>query len=168
MLEASLAAGFNSLHPVGVDPDVLCRAVRNAAKGVLDYDPFIVERIKKLLMMNAGDTIIRFGGLTVDPETQEVVRWGRIIQLAPLEFRVLMYLARRQPEPVSSTELLENVWRTSPDTGGTVDQVKGCIKRLRQKIEPNPRHPRYLRSVRGLGYVLSDPLDIVQHRGDTH
>ncbi len=159
MLEAALAAGFIALHPPNVEPNVLCRAVRNAAKGVLDYSPFIVERIKKLLMMNTGEMVINLGGLTVDLETQEVDRWGRVIQLTPLEFRVLVYLAWRQAEPVSSTELLENVWRTSPDMGGTVDQVKSCIKRLRQKIEPNPKHPRYLRSVRGRGYVLSDPMD---------
>ncbi len=164
MLEVALAVGFIALHPPNVEPNVLCRAVQNAANGVLDYAPFIVARIKRLLMMNAGETVICLGGLTVDLETQEVTRWGRIIQLAPLEVRVLVYLARRRPEPVSSTELLENVWRTSPDRGGTVDQVKSCIKRLRQKIEPNPRHTRYLRTVRGRGYVLSDPLESVSNR----
>ncbi len=164
VLEAALAAGFRALHPPNVESNVLCRAVRNAAKGVLDYAPFIVERIKKLLMMNAGETVIRLGGLTIDLETQEVARWGRGIQLAPLEFRVLVYLARKHPEPASSVQLLEAVWRTSIDEGGTVDQVKSCIKRLRQKIEPSPRHTRYLRTVRGRGYVLSDPMDSVQHR----
>lgn len=158
VLEAALAAGFSALHPPDVEPRVLCRAARKAARGVLDYDPLILHSIKELLMMNAGEAIVRFGGLTIDLGTQEVTRLGRIIQLAPLELRVLVYLARRRPEPVSSSELLENVWRTSPDTGGTVDQVKSCIKRLRKKIETNPRHPRYLRSIRGRGYLLCDPL----------
>jgi DNA-binding response OmpR family regulator len=164
VLEAALAAGFSALHPLDVEPNVLCRAARNAAKGGLDYAPFIVERIKKLLMMDAGEMVICLGGLLVDLEKQEVARWGRIIQLAPLEFKVIAYLARRRPEPVSSTELLENIWRTSPDMGGTVDQVKSCIKRLRQKIEPNPRHPRYIHSVRDRGYVLSDPMENTSHK----
>jgi DNA-binding response OmpR family regulator len=163
VLEAALAAGFSALHPPDVQPNVLCRAVRKAMRGVLDFDPFIVERIKQL-MMNSGETGIRFGGLTIDVERQEAALGGRIIQLAPLEFRVLVYLARRWPEPVSSNEFLENVWRTSPDMGGTVDQVKSCIKRLRQKIETNPRLPRYLLSIRGRGYLLYDSLESPPNR----
>jgi DNA-binding winged helix-turn-helix (wHTH) protein len=164
VLEATLAAGFNAIHPPKVEPDVLCRAVRSAAQGLLDYDAFIVERVREIFMANDGERRLRFGGLTIDLEQQQVTRWGKAIQLSELEFKVLAHLAIKQPAAVSSAELLEAVWRTSPDMGGTVDQVKSCIKRLRQKIELDARRPRYIRSVRCRGYVLSDPMDSVQHR----
>jgi DNA-binding NarL/FixJ family response regulator len=67
VLEAALAAGFRALHPTGVDPDVLCNAVRNAAKGAMDYNPELSEKIKRMLMMPAKENKLCIGGLTVDP-----------------------------------------------------------------------------------------------------
>lgn len=67
MLEVALAAGFIALHPTGVDPDVLCNAVRNAAKGAMDYNPELSEKIKRMLMMPAKENELCIGGLTVYP-----------------------------------------------------------------------------------------------------
>ncbi|MGH2592543.1 MAG: winged helix-turn-helix domain-containing protein [Anaerolineae bacterium] len=66
---------------------------------------------------------------------------------------MLAYLARNRDRPVSSAELLEVVWHISIGKGGTIAQVKNCIKRLRQKIEPDVKHPRYVQSRRGWGYI---------------
>ncbi|HET7091435.1 MAG TPA: winged helix-turn-helix domain-containing protein [Anaerolineae bacterium] len=158
ILEMALGAGVFALHPLDVEPDVLRRAVRCAAQGVIDYDPGLAQRAKRRLLKPLGPMQIRVGGLTIDLQTQEVTRWGRPIHLTPLEFRVLAYLARNRGKWVSTTELLGAVWHAPAGKGGTADQVKGCIKRLRRKIELNAKHPRYLRSMRGWGYRLEDPL----------
>jgi DNA-binding response OmpR family regulator len=91
-----------------------------------------------------------------------VTRWNRPIHLTPLEFKVIAYLARQPGRPVSLNELLSMVWLASPERGGTLAQVHNCIKRLRQKIEPDVKHPRYLLSERGWGYWLQDPA-VPQH-----
>jgi DNA-binding response OmpR family regulator len=75
---------------------------------------------------------------------REVTRWGIPIHLTPLEFDVLAHLARKRGRWVSATELLEAVWQTPANKGGTTAQVKNCIKRIRQKIEPDEERPRYL------------------------
>ena len=72
---------------------------------------------------------------------------------------MLLYLARSLGKPVSSVELLEAVWHASTGKGGTTAQVKNCIRRLRRKIEPDVKHPHYLRSTRGWGYILDNPLE---------
>lgn len=70
--------------------------------------------------------------------------------LAPLELRVLCYLAARPGQAVSRAELLAAVWgRAADDNADQVDQV---VCKLRQKLEPDDGPPRYLRTVRGVGY----------------
>jgi DNA-binding response OmpR family regulator len=156
VLRMALGAGVFALHPLDVEPDVLRRAVRCAAQGVVDYDPSLAQRAKRRLLEPLGPMQIRFGGLTIDLQTQEVIRWGRPIHLTPLECQVLAYLGRNRGEWVSTTELLSAVWHAP---AGTAAQVKNCIKRLRRKIEPGVKHPRYIQSRRGWGYILRDPLE---------
>jgi DNA-binding winged helix-turn-helix (wHTH) protein len=158
VLESALGAGVTALHPLDVESDILRRAVCNAARGVVDFDPDLIERARRVLLRPLEETQVRFGGLTIDLQTRQVTRWGVPIHLTPLEFDVLAHLARRRGRPVSAEELLEGVWQTSADKGGTVAQVKNCIKRIRRKIEPDVKHPRCIQSQRGWGYILRDPL----------
>ncbi len=148
-LEAALVAGVTALHPKNVDPDKLIEIVRDATRGIVNYNPSIVRRIKRYLMID-GDAL-RVNGLRISPRKQEVRRFGKLIDLSPLEYRVLEYLAYRQGSEVSTKELLIAVWGASPDAGGTSDQVKSCIKRLRRKIEIDKNKPRYIVSIRGQG-----------------
>jgi DNA-binding winged helix-turn-helix (wHTH) protein len=157
-LEFFLAIGVVGLHPPTAEVDVLRRLVRNASAGIVDYHPFLVERVRALLAGVGGASSVRFGGLVIDLERREVSRWGHSVHLSSLEFDVLAYLARCRGRRVSAAELLERVGYAPLGAGGTLDQVKACVRRLRQKVEPDPRHPRYLRSVRGEGYFLNEPL----------
>ncbi len=157
ILEAVLAGGINGVHRITVEPAVLCRAVRHAARGIMDSDRVLIDRAKRVVLQPLTGTQVRFGGLTIDFRTQQVTRWNKIIHLTPLEFRVMVHLARQPGRPVSLDELLAAVWSASPGQGGTLAQVHNCIKRVRQKIEPDPQHPRYLLSERGWGYYLQDP-----------
>ncbi|MEW6567986.1 MAG: winged helix-turn-helix domain-containing protein [Chloroflexota bacterium] len=156
-LELLLAAGVTCLQPPIFDPDVLRRLVRNPARGTVDHHPRLAERIREYLAGVETPTKLRFSGLWIDLDRGRVSRRGQRVALSPLEFRVLAYLARNRGRVVSTAELLESVWQTSLAAGGTADQVKSCIWRLRRTIEPDPSRPRYLRSVRGEGYSLVDP-----------
>ena len=79
---------------------------------------------------------------------------NRSIRLTKLEFNVLVYLARNRGRVVSASELLQEVWSCCPENGGTRAQVKNCIKRLRGKIEPDPKRPCYVLTAYGHGYFM--------------
>jgi DNA-binding response OmpR family regulator len=157
ILQAVLAAGINGLFRPDCDPAILDLAIRKAAQGLIDFDPSLVKLARTILLEPLTETQIRFGGLTIDLRSREVTRWGQHIHLTPLEFRVLAYLAQQRGHTMCPTELLSAVWLAPPDRGGTLAQVHNCIKRIRQKIEPDFKHPRYLLSERGWGYWLQDP-----------
>ncbi len=79
---------------------------------------------------------------------------GPITQLTPAEFDLLYYLMTHPNRPFSSQELLEEVWSYAP---GTADPslTRWHIKNLRLKIEPDPLHPTFLRTVGRMGYMLA-------------
>ena len=158
-LETAMAVGVAGLHPPDVNFRRLRQSISRILRGEVDFDPRLADRAKEVLMGALDeDTQIRVGGLNIDLNSQTVSRWGEPIRLSPLEFELLAYLARNAGRVISASELLETIWGASARRGGTLDQVKGCVKRLRRKIEPIPHNPRYIRSVRRRGYVLRDFL----------
>ena len=159
VLDLAFAAGVTALHRLDIEVSALGAIVRRAAGGTVDLDPELKQRVASRLLRPLTAAQIRVGGLTIDLHTQDVTRWGVSIQLTPLEFKVLGYLAQRPGRPVSSAELLEHVWRAVVNQGGTMAQVKNCIRRLRRKIEPNVKCPRYIQSLYSWGYVLRNPLE---------
>ncbi len=97
-----------------------------------------------------GSTLFAFGGIQVDFRSAEVRRDGCPLQISAREFRLLAYLIEHRGATLSREELLNQVWgyNAMPSTR-TVDVH---VAWLRQKIEPNPRHPQYLLTIHGLGY----------------
>jgi two-component system, OmpR family, alkaline phosphatase synthesis response regulator PhoP len=92
----------------------------------------------------------RFGDILVDVRKTEVTRAGRVLDLSAREFLLLKYLIEHREATLSREELLNEVWGYhSTPTTRTVDVH---VAWLRQKIEPNPKHPQYLLTVHGLGY----------------
>ena len=65
---------------------------------------------------------------------------------------------RQQPlysrEAVSYDDILQDAFGHFPELGGTLEQVKSCVKRVRQKIETDPHHPQYIITIRRVGYQL--------------
>ncbi|OGO09186.1 MAG: hypothetical protein A2Z66_06360 [Chloroflexi bacterium RBG_13_66_10] len=90
-----------------------------------------------------------------DPPRHLVFIHGSTIQLTPKEYDVLQYMARHAGDVLSADAILANVW--GPEFVGDHHLLKQFIYRLRAKIEPNPRRPTYLLTVRGSGYVLEPP-----------
>jgi DNA-binding response OmpR family regulator len=91
-----------------------------------------------------------FGDVTVDLEQMEVVRAGTPVSLTAQEFKLLRYFFENPLRVISRQQLLTEVWGyESYPTTRTVDNQ---ILKLRQKLEPNPTEPRYLRTIHGAGY----------------
>jgi DNA-binding response OmpR family regulator len=111
----------------------------------------------KVILRRAGQgpplTGLTIGDRRVDLETYTVtLSSGATHALSHLEAQVLEYLAARPKQPVSRTELLNEVWGLNAyPTNRTVDNV---IVRLRKKLEPNPKEPRHLITAHGVGYKL--------------
>ena len=93
--------------------------------------------------------VVRLGDRSFHVERSALTRNDRAIHLTPIEARLLQTLARR-PGVTLSREILIAESRI----GGSARTVDVQVTRLRRKIEPDPRHPRYLQTVRGEGYML--------------
>ena len=95
---------------------------------------------------------VRIGARVVDFETQQIMWDDQAQQLTVMEADLLRYLVQAEGKPVSRKALLEEVWGVREDTDTRA--VDNFIVRLRRYIEPDPSKPRFLLTVRGLGYQL--------------
>ena len=97
-----------------------------------------------------GATQYTFGDISVDFRKAEVTRAGQAVELSAREFLLLKYFIEHREATLTRDELLNEVWgyHSMPSTR-TVDVH---VAWLRQKIEPNPRHPQYVLTVHGMGY----------------
>jgi two-component system alkaline phosphatase synthesis response regulator PhoP len=109
-------------------------------------------RVKALLRRASGDApeVYRFGDVEVDFTRAEVRRRGVAVELTPIEFQLLATFVRRRGRILTREKLLDEVWR--PDSSPTDRVIDNHIMNLRRKVEPAPGEPRYVVSVRGLGY----------------
>ncbi|MEM1043712.1 MAG: winged helix-turn-helix domain-containing protein [Bacteroidota bacterium] len=98
----------------------------------------------------APDTLLEFGALQVSLAARRVSVNGRPVDLTPVEFDLLAYLARHPGRTFSRTELLDAVW--GYDYDGYCHTVNSHVHRLRAKIEPVPEQPVYVQTVIGTGY----------------
>ena len=101
----------------------------------------------------ATPSILSIGDLTIDLARRRVVRQGDEIRLTPTEYKLLRELATNRGKVLLHGELLARVW--GPEYRDEVDYLWTYVRYLRQKIEPDPAHPRYLLSEPGVGYVLA-------------
>jgi len=94
--------------------------------------------------------IFRFDDRIVDFQNLQLRAGGSVVQLTVMEADLLRYLVRNLGRPVSRKEILQDVWNLHEDTDTRA--IDNFIVRLRRYIEPKPSKPRYLLTVRGLGY----------------
>ena len=99
-------------------------------------------------------TRIQVGDLVIDKRRHEVSRQGQRIDLTPLEFQILELLASEPGRAWSRNALLDKVWST--DYEGYQRNIDPHINRLRKKLEADPKNPRYVLTVRGVGYKLNE------------
>ncbi len=96
-----------------------------------------------------------FGDIQIDFRSAEVYRKGERVELSAQEFRLLSYFIRHAGAALSRNELLDEVW--GYDSIPSTRTVDVHVSWLRQKLEPNPHHPRYIVTVHGLGYKFVMP-----------
>ncbi|MFB9769123.1 response regulator YycF [Lactiplantibacillus modestisalitolerans] len=98
---------------------------------------------------------IEIGDLVIHPEAYMVSKRGDNIELTHREFELLHYLAQHIGQVMTREHLLQTVW--GYDYFGDVRTVDVTVRRLREKIEDNPSHPKWLVTRRGVGYYLRNP-----------
>ncbi len=98
-----------------------------------------------------SSSIRHFGDLTIDGDAREVFLRGARVELTPKEFELLFFLSSRPRRAFSRQELLESVWQSSSEWQQAAT-VTEHVRKLRAKIEDDPVHPRWLITVRNLGY----------------
>jgi DNA-binding response OmpR family regulator len=118
----------------------------------------VISRVRAALRRAYGELAsaatgasIRFGDVELDMDQLRVARRGEVVDLTPTEFRLLRYLVSHPDRPFSREQLIEAVWGYEGGVGSdrTVDVH---IRHLREKLEPDPANPRWLVTVRGIGY----------------
>jgi DNA-binding response OmpR family regulator len=118
----------------------------------------LVARVRSVLRRSAAaderpDERVRFGDIEIDAAAREVRKRGNTLNLTAREFELLWFLARHPRRVFSRDQLMSRVWGYEPafDSG----TITVHVRRLREKIEDEPAHPRYLETVWGVGYRLS-------------
>jgi len=122
----------------------------------------LIARIRAHLRRAYGDLAeanrearLRFDGIEIDLEKLQVTRGGRLVNLTPIEFRLLRYLVGNPHRPISRETLIEAVWGYPGDIGSdrTVDVH---IRHLREKLEVDPANPKWIITMRGMGYKFEE------------
>jgi two-component system alkaline phosphatase synthesis response regulator PhoP len=121
----------------------------------------LVARVRAVLRRVGGQSatsaVLRGGAIELDQEAHQVTVDGRPVDLTPTEFDLLEVLMGRPGRAFSRSELLE---RVMGDAAYVLDRtVDVHIKNLRQKIEPDSGSPRYILTVRGVGYKFCEDPD---------
>jgi DNA-binding response OmpR family regulator len=119
----------------------------------------LVARVRAVLRRTGGEReqalpAIVSGDVIIDQERRQVTVGGRPVELTPTEFDLLAVLARHPGRVFTRMELLDRVQGYAFD--GYERTVDAHVKNLRQKIEPDPKKPRYLITVYGVGYRFSE------------
>ena len=133
--------------------------VEGLDSGADDYlvKPFerqeLLARVRALLRRRPprGSAFVVVGELRLNPDTREVARGGRRVDLTTREFELLEYLMRNERLVVSRERLLEEVWGYDPFA--TTNTIEVFVSNLRRKLEAGDE-PRLLHTIRGAGYVL--------------
>lgn len=97
------------------------------------------------------------GDLKIDFEKRSVLVKGAPVRLTPKEFQLLQHLVAHQGKAQGHRRLLQAVW--GPDYGEETEYLRVFINQLRKKIEPDPRHPRYIHTEPWVGYRFEPPAD---------
>ena len=112
-----------------------------------------LRRYTKFANLVEEDSIV-IDGLIINNKTKEVTLDGEQIKLTPIEYNLLLFLAKNKGQVFSFFQIYENVWKEPFD--GYEKKVVVHISHIRDKIEVNTKEPRYLKAVWGLGYKIEN------------
>jgi len=140
--------------------------IRGLELGADDYmvKPFspaeLLARVRAVLRrchMPEEETgeLLAYGDLTFDTSSREVMRGGNPVKLTPTEYNLLYLLVKNEGKVLTHEVLLDKVW--GEEYVDAQDYLKVYIKKLRQKLEPDPQNPRFILTHRGIGYKFVSP-----------
>lgn len=101
---------------------------------------------------NENDKIYSVGGLRINDDLKEVTVDGELVRLTPIEYNILLLLMNNQGRVFSINQIYEMIW--NEEAIGADNTVAVHIRHIREKIEINPKEPRYLKVVWGVGYKI--------------
>lgn len=112
-----------------------------------------LRRYTQLVNMCANiDRIYRVDGLVIDDTQRKVTVEGRSVRLTPIEYKILRLLVQQRGKVFSNSQIYENIWHMQAI--GADNTIAVHIRHIREKIEANPKEPRYLKVVWGNGYKV--------------
>lgn len=117
----------------------------------------LLRRYEQILELRAqgsqkeNDGILRFKGLEMDPLSKALKVDGNEVHLTPKEFSILELFMQHPGQVFSAQQIYETIWK---EEAITTETITVHIRKLREKIEQNPRHPEYIQVVWGVGYRL--------------
>jgi two-component system, OmpR family, alkaline phosphatase synthesis response regulator PhoP len=121
----------------------------------------LVARVRAVLRRAEGERdaggLLHAGDLMIDLQRRSVRRGGTIVDLTATEFDLLAILARDPGRPFTRTQLLELAYDVN--YAGFDRTVDAHIKNLRRKIEPDPRNPKYILTIYGVGYKFAEDIE---------
>jgi len=116
----------------------------------------VLRRAQALPPMSGGGKF-ESGSLLINYATHQVFVDGRQVKLTPIEYKLLYQLTRNAGQVLMHDQLLTNIW--GPEYLGELDYLRIYVRRLREKLEPNPQQPVQILTERGLGYRFSSEPD---------
>jgi DNA-binding response OmpR family regulator len=122
----------------------------------------LVARVKSQLrrytqLGNAADnngSVYEVGGLRINDDLKEVTVDGELVKLTPIEYNILLLLVKNEGKVYSINQIYESIW--NENAIGADNTVAVHIRHIREKIEINPKEPRYLKVVWGVGYKVEN------------
>lgn len=115
-----------------------------------------LRRYTKLGNMEVTDenNLYQVGGLLINDESKEVTIDNELVKLTPIEYNILLFLVKNKGRVFSINQIYENIW--NENAIGADNTVAVHIRHIREKIEINPKEPKYLKVVWGVGYKIED------------
>ena len=138
----ALNAGADDYVTAGCNPLVLLARVKSQ-----------MRRYTQLVNMCVNiDHIYRVDGLEIDDRSRTVTVEGREVKLTPIEYKILRLLVQQRGRVLSISQIYESIWHMQAI--GADNTIAVHIRHIREKIEHNPKEPRYLKVVWGTGYKV--------------
>ncbi|MFR8152200.1 MAG: response regulator transcription factor, partial [Romboutsia timonensis] len=104
--------------------------------------------------MGTNDNMYKSGDLIIDDNTKKVTVGEKEVKLTPTEYNILRFLTQNKGKVYSIEQIYENVWED--EAYGAENIIAVHIRHIREKIEINPREPRYLKVIWGIGYKIEN------------
>ena len=139
----ALNAGADDYVTVGYNPLELLARVKSQLRRYTQLGSTVEKE---------NQAVYTVGGLMIDDDQKEITVDGEPVKLTPIEYNILLLLVKNQGKVFSIDQIYESIW--NEDALAADNTVAVHIRHIREKIEINPREPRYLKVVWGLGYKI--------------